>query len=292
MADELVPIFRVKDGERSAPWYQRLGFSVVGEHRFGPEFPLYMFLERNGTHLHLSEHKGDAPKKGLAYLYVHDVDAIAAEFGLQIDDQPWAREVSLIDPDGNRLRIGQRPDRDPRGEPRLPFAATDTPEVKELLANALTLDGTPLNIFRILAHHPKLMKRFNLMGGFILNKGLVPAREREIVILRIGWNAQAVYEFGQHTVIGRECGLTDDEIAAIAGRQTHEWNDEDQHLLDLADQLSYGDRVEDATFQALAARWSEAELVELVVTAGFYRLVSGLLNTFDVPLDDGVPGFP
>ncbi|MEZ5229575.1 MAG: carboxymuconolactone decarboxylase family protein [Acidimicrobiales bacterium] len=61
------------------------------------------------------------------------------------------------------------------------------------------------------------MKRFNLLGGFLLNKGLIPAREREIVILRVGWNAQAVYEFGQHTLIGKQTGLTDDEIAAIAG---------------------------------------------------------------------------
>jgi len=293
MADELVPIFRVTDGQGAAEWYRRLGFVVTGEHRFGPEFPLYQFLERNGTHLHLSEHKGDAPKKSLAYMFVHDIDVIAAEFDVAIEEQPWAREVSLTDPDGNRLRIGQRPERDPRGEARMAFASTDEPEVQEILANALALDGDPLNIFRILSHHPKLMKRFNLMGGFILNKGLLPAREREIVILRIGWNAQAVYEFGQHTVIGLDCGLTDAEIAAIAGRApNHHWSDEDRHLLDMADQLSFNDRVEDATFDALTDRWSEAELVELVVTAGFYRLVSGLLNTFDVPLDDGVPGWP
>ena len=83
------------------------------------------------------------------------------------------------------------------------------------------IDGRPLNIFGVLGHHPKLLKRFNLLGGFILNKGLIPERERELVILRVGWNAQAVYEFGQHTVIGQRCGLTDDEIAAlheVAGR--------------------------------------------------------------------------
>ena len=47
----------------------------------------------------------------------------------------------------------------------------------------------PINIFATLAKHPKMAKRFNLFGGFLLNKGLVPAREREIVILRVGWNA-------------------------------------------------------------------------------------------------------
>ena len=82
-------------------------------------------------------------------------------------------------------------------------------ELRATLAGALTHDGRPLNIFGALGQHPKLLKRFNLLGGFLLNKGLLPERERELVILRIGWNARAEYEFGQHTVIGRRCGLTD-----------------------------------------------------------------------------------
>lgn len=42
----------------------------------------------------------------LIYLRVRDIDAIAAEFGVQPEDAPWAREIELRDPDGNRLRIG------------------------------------------------------------------------------------------------------------------------------------------------------------------------------------------
>jgi alkylhydroperoxidase family enzyme len=60
----------------------------------------------------------------------------------------------------------------------------------------------------------------------------------------------------------------------------------------MADELCEDDCVGDDTFAALAERWNEAELVELIVCAGFYRMVSGLLNSFGVPLDDGVPGWP
>ena len=60
----------------------------------------------------------------------------------------------------------------------------------------------------------------------------------------------------------------------------------------LADELSADDRVGDATWERLAARWSDAELVELLLVAGMYRLVSGFLNSTGVQLDDGVPGFP
>ena len=108
MAEELVPIFRVKNGKETAKWYARLGFEIEGEHRFAPGLPLYLFLRRGGVALHLSEHKGDARSGTLVYFYVDDVDTIAAEFDSKIEDQPWAREVQLTDPDGNRLRIGER----------------------------------------------------------------------------------------------------------------------------------------------------------------------------------------
>jgi catechol 2,3-dioxygenase-like lactoylglutathione lyase family enzyme len=107
MAEELVPIFRVVDALAASAWYERVGFAVIGEHRFAPDLPLYLFLRRGDVHLHLSEHTGDAPPGSVAYFYVEDVDAIATEFGVRPERQPWdVREIELTDPDGNRLRIG------------------------------------------------------------------------------------------------------------------------------------------------------------------------------------------
>lgn len=105
-AEELVPIFRVADAQAAATWYATLGFVVVGEHRFAPELPLYLFLRRGEVHLHLSEHTGDAPPRSVAYFYVDDVDALAAAVDAEIETMPWAREFEATDPDGNRLRIG------------------------------------------------------------------------------------------------------------------------------------------------------------------------------------------
>ena len=181
-----------------------------------------------------------------------------------------------------------RPD-SPRIEPITEPGA----ELAEILEGALTHDGSPLNIFGTLGHHPKLLKRFNLLGGFLLNKGLLPPRERELVILRVGANARAQYEFGQHTIIGKQCGLTDAEIAALTREpDEHDWSSSDRSLIALADELHADDCVSDATWATLSDRWTEAELVELLVVAGFYRLVSGFLNSTGVQLDDGVPGFP
>ena len=105
MSEKIIPIFRVEDGEKTALWYKRLGFSVIGEHRFAPDMPLYLFLERNGEELHLSEHAGDAKGPSLIYFWVEELESIAKEFGVKIEQQPWAQEIKIIDPDGNRLRI-------------------------------------------------------------------------------------------------------------------------------------------------------------------------------------------
>lgn len=112
MTETMIPIFRVIDASKTAEWYARLGFTVTGEHRFAPGMPLYMFLERNGVELHLSEHTGDARPGTLVYFWVDDVDALAAELEVEIEVQPWAREIKLMDPDGNRLRIATKPAND------------------------------------------------------------------------------------------------------------------------------------------------------------------------------------
>jgi 4-carboxymuconolactone decarboxylase len=181
----------------------------------------------------------------------------------------------------------------PRIAPLDPASITDPDFLAALQKTLLREDGNPVNIFATLAHHRKLLDRFNRMGGFLLQKGLLPAREREIVILRVGWKSRSVYEFGQHTIIGGREGITAEEISALAKSQTgHTWSDDDAALIALADELCDHNVVSDQTWTRLATKWNEAELIEMVVTAGFYRMVSGFLNTMGVELDPGVPGWP
>jgi len=107
MTTDVVPILRVSDAAFAVEWYQRLGFEQVFEHRFEPHFPAYVGIRRDGAQIHLSEHVGDANPHGLVYVWVDDVDAVAVEFGVSVEEQPWAREVALTDPDGNRLRVAE-----------------------------------------------------------------------------------------------------------------------------------------------------------------------------------------
>lgn len=180
------------------------------------------------------------------------------------------------------------------GSPRIqPITEPDAETAAIISAGLAGPDGKPLNIFGTIAHHPKLLKRFSSFAGLLLNKGKLPAREREIVILRVGHNCRSVYEFGQHTIIGRRCGLTDEEISALTKPVgDHAWSEADLALIALADDLCADDCVSDATWARLTPRFDDAEMIELVMVAGCYRLVSGFLNSAGVQLDAGVPGWP
>jgi alkylhydroperoxidase family enzyme len=157
---------------------------------------------------------------------------------------------------------------------------------------ALLGDRT-LNIFATLSHHPKLMKRWMVFANHVLAKSTLVARDRELLILRTGWNCRAPYEWGQHVAIARGIGIGDDEIARIAeGPDASGWSDADAALLRAADELHDEQTLSDATYAALASRYDAQGLLDIVFAVGQYHLVSMALNTFRVERDDGVSGVP
>jgi alkylhydroperoxidase family enzyme len=117
-------------------------------------------------------------------------------------------------------------------------------------------------------------------------------REREILILRIGWLCQAEYEWGQHVIFARDAGLSDEEIARVkVGPNAEGWSEFDATLLRAVDELHNEAFVSDATWAALAEQYNEQQLMDVVFTVGQYNMVSMALNSFGVQLDKGVEGF-
>ena len=178
-------------------------------------------------------------------------------------------------------------------EPRIDPVDPDSleGEPREILAGVSL--GPAVNIFRTLAHHPKLFKRWLVFANHVLFKSTLPPRDRELVILRTGWRCRAEYEWGQHVIIGRAAGLSDDEIDRIArGPDEPGWDPFDAALLRAADELHDDYVVSDETWKTLGDRYSAQQLMDLVFAIGQYTLVSMALNTFGVQLDPGVEGFP
>lgn len=171
-------------------------------------------------------------------------------------------------------------------------AVTLDEDVAAILRGSSALAGGAANIFRTLARHPGLFRKWLPFGGKLL-AGKLPPREREILILRTGWNCGSEYEWGQHVVIGRAAGLTDDEIERItAGPGAPGWSEDDRSLLLAADELHDDGCLSDSTWAALSARYDEKQLIEVPMLVGQYHMVAFALNSLGVQREEGVPGFP
>lgn len=179
-------------------------------------------------------------------------------------------------------------------DPRIPpLAQSDfDDEVRRALgprADAEQID----NVFATFAQHPDLFRRYSPWGGHILGKSTLDARERELVILRIGSLNRAEYEFAQHTEIGVIEGLTRDEVARVhAGPSDPEWSDLDRLLLQATDELFEGSRVGDVTWASLTQHFDRRQLMDLVFTIGNYNMISWALNSFGVQVDERLDKHP
>jgi alkylhydroperoxidase family enzyme len=180
-------------------------------------------------------------------------------------------------------------------EPRLTPLRDDEldDEQQAVLQPLIEFRGTALNIFRTLARHPRLFRKWLGFGTQTLMRSTLTARERELAILRTAWNCRAVYEWGHHVEIGLESGLTEDDVERVpAGAGAAGWSDRERLVLQAADELHDDQCVTDATWAALRAVFDDQQLLDLVFLVGQYHLVSMALNTFGVPREEGVPGFP
>jgi alkylhydroperoxidase family enzyme len=174
--------------------------------------------------------------------------------------------------------------------PPLPAEEMDDRQ-RQLLAQVGPV-GPTVNIFATLVRHPGLFARWLPFGGKLLS-GRLPARDRELLVLRTGWRCRAEYEWAQHVVVGRAAGLTDEEIDRVtAGPDAPGWDPFDAVLLRAADELHDDACLSDEVWAALAERYDERQLVEVPMLVGHYTLVSYTLNSLGVPLEDGVAGFP
>ena len=175
-------------------------------------------------------------------------------------------------------------------KPRIIPLDLDRADADQQAALAPVRDGKlgALNIFRTLAHAPKALTAFLGWGSYILSRrNALPARERELAILRTGFNCGAGYEWAQHCPIGLEAGLTEAEILAIKqGPEEPSWSVIDRAILTACDELTRDFHVGDATWAALAPLGDKPRM-DLVMTVGQYTQVSMMLNSFGVQLDPG-----
>jgi alkylhydroperoxidase family enzyme len=153
----------------------------------------------------------------------------------------------------------------------------------------------PLALFRTLAVHPELAARMRPLGAAILAHGQVEPRLREVMIHRTCARCGAEYEWGVHAVaFGAPLGLTDEQLTATVrgGADDPVWSDAERAVIRLADELHDTASPSDATFAELERHFDAAQILELVVTAGWYHAISFVISAARVQPEPWAAEFP
>ena len=151
-----------------------------------------------------------------------------------------------------------------------------------------------LSVFRIALHQPGVAAGLNTMLHELLWNGVLDARLRELIIMRIGWSTGSVYEWTQHWRVARLLEVPERDLLAVRDWRTADhFGDQERAVLAATDDtLQYGTITDESWAACREALGDDAVLVELVAAIGNWRMFSALLRSLDVPLEDGVESWP
>ena len=167
---------------------------------------------------------------------------------------------------------------------RVPYLAKSDlkPEDQDLLAREINLN-------RALVNSPNGARAFARLGGFIRSKSTLDARLREMAILQVGYLTRSRYEYSHHIKIGREFGVSDDDIRAIGTETAGQGSALEpaaRSVLAAAREMVNALAVSDATFARLKPVLSDEHLTDLVITISFYCGVVRLLESLQIDVED------
>ena len=167
---------------------------------------------------------------------------------------------------------------------RLPYLdkADLLPEHQDLLARNL-------NLYRVLAHSPRAARSLNTLARFIRDGSRLDPRLRELAILQISYLTRSAWGYSHHVRIGREIGLSDDEIRAVADETEGGPTALDplaRTVLKAAREMTLDLAVTDTTFAALRRGLDNERLTDLIVTISFYNGLVRLLETMQVDVEE------
>ena len=175
--------------------------------------------------------------------------------------------------------------------PRLPVEAAKA---------AATEAGVPdymadLSVFQVLLHHPGVARPINDLLAAMLWNGALDTRLRELVIMRLGWLTASDYEWTQHWRVARGLGISEEDLLGVRDWRSHEpFGPVERAVLAATDEVVQDGVVHAETWAACRHELGDdpTVLIELVTAIGTWRMISSILRSLEVPLEDGVASWP
>jgi AhpD family alkylhydroperoxidase len=151
-------------------------------------------------------------------------------------------------------------------------------------AKAARVKGLP-NLFTTMARHGSLFRGWLFFAARMMPRGKLPRRDTELVILRTAWHNGCDYETDHHQRLGRQAGLSAEEIARATSASLEGWSPRERALLSAADELHSTRNLDDATWDDLRRHLSERDAIEFLLLAGHYGMLATFINTLRIESD-------
>ena len=184
------------------------------------------------------------------------------------------------------------------GTPPLSSPRIDRVEKPYTAAEAAILsprerNGEVLGVWSTCANAPSLCNAWLEFTDYLLRESSLPIRDRELLILRIGYLNQGAYEWAAHRGLALSVGISEDELKDITiGSSADSWSEWDSALLKAAEELHEAALVSEETWATLSRQYDKRQMMEVVFTVGQYNLVAMYLNSLGVQFEEDWIGFP
>ena len=184
------------------------------------------------------------------------------------------------------------------GTPPLSSPRIDRVEKPYTAAEAAILsprerNGEVLGVWSTCANAPRLCNAWLEFTDYLLRESSLPIRDRELLILRIGYLNQGAYEWAAHRGLALSVGISEDELKDITiGSSADSWSEWDSALLKAAEELHEAALVSEETWATLSRQYDKRQMMEVIFTVGQYNLVAMYLNSLGVQFEEDWIGFP
>ena len=178
-------------------------------------------------------------------------------------------------------------------EPRIPPLSDDEFDDEQAAAVAPILErqGTVFNVIRTMMRNMPLFNAFNVLGRHIMSDSSLDARLRELLIMRVAWNAQCEYQWGQHVRMSAPDLSAEEHERIKQGAGADGWTELESALITATDELQSDAMISDDTWAVLDRHLDTPQITDVIFTVGHYNMVAMGLNSCGVQREPGVVGF-
>ena len=151
------------------------------------------------------------------------------------------------------------------------------------------MNGSPLNVHKLLAKHPKLLKAWWNFRNYSVEGGDLGRRHGELVILRVAFYLKSWYEWASHVDRSLKVGISIEEIQNVNKiLDPNDWSEKEFSLLNAVDQLIENKCLSKSQYKQLSNFFSEQQIMDLIAIHGMYLILGCMINIWGLPLDDGI----